>query len=259
MPRPVSPTDGIAWVTGASTGIGRAVALRLAADGWRVAATARGHDGLAALVADAPSGRIRSYPGDISDPGAMAALVTRIEAENGPIALALLNAGIYEPVTAATFTAEAAARTMTVNWIGTVNCLAPVMAAMRARKAGQIAVSSSVAGFGGLPNSSIYSASKAALTKLAEGLKFDLDREGVLIQVIHPGFVKTPATDRNDFPMPFLMSVDDAADRIVRGLRATSFEITFPRRFSYGLKLLNMLPYAAYFRLVARGTGVDRA
>jgi NAD(P)-dependent dehydrogenase (short-subunit alcohol dehydrogenase family) len=255
MPKPVTPADGVAWITGASTGIGRETARRLAAAGWTVAVTARGADGLATLAAEAPAGRIVPMPGDVTDPAAMAAIVGRIEAEIGPLALALLNAGTYKPLKAATMQVADFRDTFAVNVDGTINALVPAVAAMQGRGRGQVAIVSSVAGYGGLPGAAAYSASKAALIKMAESLKFDLDRLGILIQVINPGFVETPLTAKNDFPMPFLMPVDAAADRILRGLSAGRFEIVFPRRFAAILKLLNALPYGLYFRLVARSTG----
>ena len=114
---------------------------------------------------------------------------------------------------------------------------------------------SSVAGYRGLPSSLAYGATKAALINLCEALKFDFDRLGLKIQLVNPGFVRTPLTDKNTFPMPFLMEVDAAADRVVDGLAGNAFEITFPRRFTYGLKLMRMLPYWAYFPMVRRATG----
>ena len=115
---------------------------------------------------------------------------------------------------------------------------------------------SSVAGFRGLPSAGPYCASKAAVTVLCESMKCDLDRSGVKMQVIHPGFVETPLTDKNPFRMPFLMSPEDAARRICLGLARDRFEITFPRRFTWWLKLMRCLPYAAYFPLVKRFTGL---
>jgi len=112
-----------------------------------------------------------------------------------------------------------------------------------------------VAGYRGLPSSAAYGASKAALINMCEALKFDLDRTGVRIQLIDPGFVRTPLTDRNPFPMPFLMEPEEAAERMVRGLASPRFEITFPKRFTWQLKLLRILPYALYFPLVRRITG----
>ncbi len=127
MPRPVTPADGIAWVTGASTGIGRAVALKLAKAGWTVAVTARGADALTSLAAEAPEGRIKPFPGDVTDAPGLQALVGRIEADVGPIALALLNAGTYSKISARNFTVEAMDKTMSVNWNGTINALAPAL------------------------------------------------------------------------------------------------------------------------------------
>ena len=124
------------------------------------------------------------------------------------------------------------------------------------RKKGHLAIVASVAGYRGLPRAAAYSATKAGLIALAEGLKFDLDRAGVKIQVINPGFVRTPLTDKNDFAMPFLMDVDDAVERIVRGLEGDAFEVVFPRRFAWMLKLLGLLPDRLYFRLVAKATGL---
>jgi short-subunit dehydrogenase len=140
--------------------------------------------------------------------------------------------------------------------MGAVNLLAATMPGMIHRGGGQIAVVASVAGYRGLPRAAVYSATKAGLIALAEGLKFDLDRHGVKIQVINPGFVRTPLTDRNDFAMPFLMEVDAAVDRIVEGLASDRFEIAFPRRFAWALKLLGLLPDRLYFPLVARATGL---
>ena len=114
---------------------------------------------------------------------------------------------------------------------------------------------SSVTGYGGLPTSAAYGPTKAALINLAESIKFDLDRKNIRTSVVCPGFVDTPATESNPFPMPFLMPVDEAAERIINGIVTGQFEITFPRRFTYGLKLLNMLPRRLYFWLVKRATG----
>lgn len=252
-PRSSRPADGVAWVTGASSGIGRALALHLAREGWTVHATARSAEALAALAAES-GGRIVAAPGDVTDPAAMAALVAGIEAR-APIALAVLNAGIYLPVRGEALDRDDFARTFAVNLDGTVNALLPLLDAMKPRRAGQVAIVSSVTGYGGLPTSAAYGASKAALINLAESLKFDLDRLGIRIQVVNPGFVETPATAQNAFPMPALMKVDEAAARIVRGLAGSGFEITFPRRFTYVLKALGLLPYRLYFPLVARITG----
>jgi NAD(P)-dependent dehydrogenase (short-subunit alcohol dehydrogenase family) len=256
-PRPMTPADGAAWITGASSGIGRDLARQLAADGWTVYVTARDAAALATLAADG-GGRIVALPGDVTNPAAMAEAVATIEASGRPLALAVLNAGIYLPVGAADLTLDAFEKSFSVNLSGTVNGLVPALAAMRARGRGQLAVVSSVAGYGGLPTSAAYGATKAGLTNLVESLRFDLDRMGILIQVVHPGFVETPATDRNPFAMPFIIKAEEAARRIRRGLAGTGFEITFPRRFTWLLKAVNLLPYPLYFAIVGRITGPKR-
>ncbi|WP_181707097.1 SDR family NAD(P)-dependent oxidoreductase [Chthonobacter rhizosphaerae] len=253
-PLPQTPADGVAWVTGASSGIGREVAARLAKGGWRVVVSARSEAALAALAAEHP-GRIVPFRLDAEDRAAAATAVARIEAEVGPIALAVLNAGIYLPVKGDALTLEPFTRSVAVNLTGTVDVLVPLIDAMKTRRKGQIAVVSSVAGYSGLPTSAAYGATKAALFNLCESLKFDLDRLGILLQVVSPGFVDTPATKTNPFPMPFLISVETAGERIVRGLGRRAFEITFPRRFTYGLKALRLLPYSLYFPIVKRFTG----
>mgnify|MGYP005835813397 CR=1 FL=1 len=253
-PRPARPQDGLAWITGASSGIGRQLALELVGRGWTVVATARREAELAALATEA-QGRIMAAPADVTDARAVAAAVHRVQAESGrPIALAVLNAGTYVHDSAERFDLDAFTRQVRVNVDGTATALAAVMPAMIARGSGQIAIVSSVAGYRGLPRAIAYSATKAALIAMAESLKFDLDRAGVMVNVVNPGFVKTPLTDRNDFPMPFLMPVEAAARRIADGLARGRFEIAFPRRFAAILKLMRLLPYALYFPLVGRTT-----
>jgi NAD(P)-dependent dehydrogenase (short-subunit alcohol dehydrogenase family) len=250
------PADGIAWVTGASSGIGRAVAEALQHRGFRVVVTARNAAVLAEMAAEAkPAGSIIVAPGDVTDREAMGALVERIETEHGAIALAFLNVGTFFPDGADGFGGKPFEETIRVNLFGTVNCLAPLMRVMQARRRGQIAINGSVAGYGGLPRASAYGASKAALINLAESLKFGLDPSGVTIQIVNPGFVKTPLTDLNDFPMPFLVPLAAAAERICRGFERDGFEIAFPRRMAWLLKGLNMLPYRVYFWLVGKATG----
>jgi short-subunit dehydrogenase len=187
----------------------------------------------------------------VIDAARMAAIVDR----TSPIALAVLNAGTHFPTRASPIDREAFAKTFDLNVMGVVNGLAAVLPGMVARGRGQCWIVSSVAGYGALPTAAAYGASKAALINLAGGLKFDLDPKGVHVGVINPGFVETPLTAKNPFPMPFLMKAQDAAKRMADGFGRPRFEITFPRRFSFMLKALNMLPYAWYFPLVAKATG----
>jgi short-subunit dehydrogenase len=123
---------------------------------------------------------------------------------------------------------------------------------MRERGHGQVALVASVAGYRGLPTAAAYSASKAAAIAMAESLRPELEPDGVLMQVVNPGFIKTPLTDKNDFPMPMLMDVEDATTKLVAGLGRTRFEIVFPRLFCWIVKLYRCMPYALAMR-VARG------
>jgi NADP-dependent 3-hydroxy acid dehydrogenase YdfG len=249
----VTPKDGAAWVTGASAGIGRATALALVDRGWTVHVTARNSEALAALAAERP-GKIVPQPGDVTDAGRMAGIVQTIEAES-PLALVILNAGVYLPMRAQEFDAAQAAKTFDVNLTGVANCLDPVLKAMIARKHGHVALTASVAGYRGLPRAAAYSASKAALIAMAEALAFDLIDLNVRISVLNPGFVQTEATAVNDFDMPFLMTTDTAARRIVEGLAKPGFEIAFPRRFALILRTIGLLPNRAYFAVVRKALG----
>lgn len=251
------PKDGAAWVTGASSGIGRAVAERLAREGFTVFVTARSAEALDDLAeaAGRTGGAVVAKPGDVTDAAAMRRIAEDIVAENGKLALAVFNAGVFQPVHGECLDRAVFEKTFTVNLMGVVNGLAPAIDIMKGEKRGHIVIVSSVTGYGGLPTSAAYGASKAALINMAESLKFDLDKLGIRIQVVNPGFVDTPATRKNPFKMPALMPVEAAAERLVRGLGGSGFEITFPRRFTYWLKALQLLPYPAYFGLVARATG----
>ena len=247
------PADGIVWITGASSGIGLALAEAHLARGWRIAATARREPELQALAARFP-GRVIVAPADVTDPDAVRHAVATIEAEQ-TIARAILNAGAYERDTAENFEAARLRRQVELNLIGTAICLEVVMPGMIARKAGQIGLVASLAGLAGLPGSVSYSTSKAGMIAMAESLKFDLDKYGVAISAICPGFVKTPMTANNRFPMPFLMEVDDAAKTIVAGLDAGRFLIAFPEGLARPLRILRSLPHSVFFPLMARFGG----
>lgn len=243
------PQDGVAVITGASTGIGRAVALEMARRGWRVAALARNAEKLAELAGEG-GGRITPFPCDVTDPSAVAETIRRIEREQGPIAFAFLNAGRSIHMTVPDFDVAAIRAIYEVNVLGVFNCVAALLPLMTGRRAGQIALCASVAGYGGLPRSTAYSSSKAAVISAAVGLAIDCRPFNVLVQCVNPGFVDTPLTRKNRFPMPFLMTPEAAARRCVDGFERGGFEIVFPRRMAYGLKALNLLPYPLYIRLM---------
>lgn len=256
----MTPADGVAWLTGASSGIGKATALELARRGWTVCLTARRLEELEALAGEAAGlpGRLVAHAGDVTDEVGMAALVETIERIHGPIALAFFNAGVAPYTRAGALDVNAFRQALNVNVLGAANGLAPVLARMGARRKGQVAVNASVAGYRGLPKAAAYGASKAAAIHLCEALKFDCDNLGITMQVVNPGFIDTPLTRKNDFPMPFLMSMDDAARRVVDGFERGRFEIIFPRRLAFILKVMRLLPYAWYFPLVARQTGWNK-
>ncbi len=245
------------WITGAGKGIGRALALKYAQDGATVAASARTTADLESLAVDAAalSGRIVAAPLDVTDEAATGRTFADLETKLGPFDLVVLNAGTHVPTPAAAFDTSVVRRLVEVNLMGAVHGLAAVMPAFMARRRGHIAVVASVAGYRGLPTAAAYGATKAGLIALCESLRPELKSAGVNLSLINPGFVKTPLTNRNPFPMPFLMPVDAAAERIVRGLEQGRFEITFPRRFTWGLKLLRCLPYALFFSITARMQG----
>jgi NAD(P)-dependent dehydrogenase (short-subunit alcohol dehydrogenase family) len=248
------PADGVAWVTGASAGIGRGVALELARRGYEVYATARRADELQSLAQEAQGlkGSVVPAPGDVTDRAGIARLVADIESKR-PIALAFLNAGGSFRDAAGDFGGEGFARTFALNVQGVANGANPVFNAMRARKRGQIAITGSVAGYGGLPNTGAYAPTKAAIISLTVGLKFAADRHNVTVQIVNPGFVRTPFVADVTNPMPFLMECDEASRRICDGFERGGFEVCFPRRLAWILKAINRLPYPAYFALFRMG------
>ncbi|MCP1335722.1 SDR family NAD(P)-dependent oxidoreductase [Futiania mangrovi] len=245
-------TTGLAWITGASSGLGRALALKMAHEGWRVAITARSEGALAEVAGEAAHGRIVPYPCDTTDANAMADTVARIEADLGAIDIAVFNAGTHQPVHAADLEADTFRKLVEVNVFGTLNGFLPVFAAMKARRVGQIAVVASVAGYRGLPTSAAYGLTKAGLINFTEALRPEAEMMGIRLQLVCPGFVKTPLTARNDFPMPFLIEVEDAADAFYKGLMSDRFEIVFPRVFGWLMKLYRMLPYPLALMLARR-------
>ncbi len=245
-----APADGAAWVTGASAGIGRGVALELARRGFTVHATARRAEALAALAAEAQglAGRILPAPGDVTDREGLAALYRGLEAQ-GPIALAVLNAGGAYRDPTGDFGGEGFQRTFALNVQGVANSVNPALNAMKGRGRGQIAIVGSLIGYGGVPNAYAYGPSKSAAVSLAVGLKFEAEKHGVAVQIVNPGYVKTELTAGNRYPMPFLMECDEAARRICEGLRRGGFEIRLPLRFALLTRLVQSLPYPLFFAL----------
>ena len=243
-----------AWITGASSGIGRQMALRLAQDGMHVVASARTAEALATLEQQG-NGRIAAWPVDVVDRDQVARAVAGIERAHGRIDLAILNAGTHRPMSADDFSTETLGSLIDVNLMGVANCLEALLPRMRARRSGHIAVVASLAGYRGLPTAAAYGASKAAVINLCEALKPDCDRAGIKLQLVDPGFIDTPLTRRNEFKMPFLMPVESACEAFICGLRSNRFEIVFPRGFAAIMKTMRILPYRLYFAVVRKQTG----
>ena len=246
-----------AWVTGASTGIGREIALVLASRGVKVAVTARSAARLSELAENSPL--IMPVSADVTNPQDMARAHAAIVSSLGAIDLAILNAGVWDPMGGTDFTAARVADSMAVNYMGLAHALEPLLPAMIEARRGQVALVASVAGYRGLPRAAAYAPSKAAAISLAEVLHADLARHGVKVSIVNPGFVETPMTSVNTFPMPFIIKADDAARRIVKGLAKGKFEIAFPWQMVAILKLARALPYPAYFWLVRNHIAPDRA
>lgn len=246
----------VAWIVGGGTGLGAETAKRLIERGWTVAISGRRPEPLEALEA---SHGARPYPLDVTDFDAVKAMVARIAADLGRIDLMLFSVANGELSGTGQYEFARYARIIDTNLLGAVRVIDPVVAQMRAQGGGEIALIASVAGYFGLPRAAAYSSGKAAMIALAQTMKVELARDNIAVRVICPGFVKTELTANNDFPMPFLMEADEAGRRIVRGLLDSKrFEIAFPRRFVFILKLIGLLPYPLFFGLMNRLLTVGR-
>lgn len=242
----------VAWVTGAGQGIGRALARRLAYQDWIVCASARTFKDLESLKSECPDGSVRNYVLDVSDEIATQAVLNDIDADVGVPDLAVLNAGTHIPVMAENLSVEPFRQLMEVNYMGTVHGLLGVLKMMRPIGAGHVAIVSSLAGYRGLPSAAAYGPSKAALINMCEALRPEIETFGIKLQLINPGFVKTPLTDRNDFEMPFLISVEQAIDYILSGFETDRFEIAFPTRFAIFMSILRILPNSLFLAITRR-------
>ena len=241
----------IAWVTGASKGLGKSLTRELLKDGWVVAISSRNLMELEAVAEELISfgGEVRAYPLDIADNEEVERTLNIIEQDLGEINLAILNAGTYIRFGADEFSMDLFNKQININLLGTVSCIVAVLNKFKVRKSGHIAVVSSLSAYRGLPYASAYGASKAALSNICESLKPELDNLNIGLSLIHPGFVRTPLTSKNDFKMPFIIDSEVAAKEIVKGIYSKKFEISFPFRFVIIMKLLRLLPYWLYFKI----------
>ncbi|WP_315920127.1 SDR family NAD(P)-dependent oxidoreductase [Mesorhizobium sp. SP-1A] len=251
-----NPKDGVAWITGGSSGIGRELAKELAAQGFRVAVTAREEDCIDTLVSECAGlpGSVLSFACDVTDERAMAETVAVIEAKAGPIVLAIFNAGAFVPVVGDNLSVRKFRRSFDVNVMGVMNGLVPTVKCMRSRGRGHIVMVGSISAYFGWPTTAAYGATKAAINAIAESLKFDFDKIGIRIQVMNPGFIDTPLTRASGVRLPALMPAPVAAKRALEGIQRGGFEVTFPRRLTWSLKLLSMLPRPFCLSVIGRLT-----
>ena len=242
----------IIWITGASSGIGKALAIKFAEKGWTVAASARRENLLEDLNKFNPN--IYYFPLDVTEIENCKLIANKIIEKFGGIDICVFGTGMHDPKSEKRFDLNKIREIMEVNYFGTMNSINSIYEYFSKKKNGQISIISSVAGYRGLPAAGAYCASKAALTSYAESLNFDMKMKNVRVSLISPGFIKTPMTDQNDFPMPMIKSPEFAANEIFKGLtEKKSFEIHFPKTFTYFLKFLQILPSSIYFKLVSKG------
>lgn len=230
--------DKAVWVVGGSSGIGAAVARELLVRGARVAISARREDRLHAVSA----GRMLVVPADTTDAPAMTAAAERVCDELGQIDLAVLSAGYWAQMTARSWDTEVFRRHAEVNLVGMSNAIGAVLPGMLARRSGVIAGVASVAGYRGLPGAEAYGASKAGQINLLAALRVDAAHDGVQVTTICPGFVRTEMTERNTFPMPFIIDVEEAARTICDGLEKDRTQIVFPARMAVLMGLARFVP-----------------
>ncbi len=245
------------WVIGASSGIGQSVAEQLLARGAKVACSARNQTTLQHM-ADAAKTQENVLPLalDVTDHASLQAAAASILAKWGGLDLVLIVAGGYNEMRADTFDLKVVNHIIDVNLRGVFNCLDVVLPTLLRQGSGGIGIVASVAGYSGLPKALVYGPTKAALINLAESLYLDLHPRGINVYIINPGFVDTPLTKGNEFPMPGLMKANDAASALLRGVEQGQFHIHFPKSFTNWLRLARLLPYRAYFYLIRKVTGL---
>ena len=239
------------WITGASSGIGKALAEKFASEGWKVAASARRKEILDEMSSHE---NIFSYPLDVTNQDQIKISFEKIIEDFKGLDLCVFSSGTYDPKLEQKINVKQNKFVMETNFFGVLYCINAVENYFKNKKNGHISIVSSVAAYRGLPNSSGYGPSKAALTNLTESLYFDFKKHNVRISLVSPGFIKTPLTDKNEFPMPFIKSPEFAAEKMFNGLtKSKAFEIHFPKALTILLKIFRVLPYKIYLFLIDKG------
>jgi len=240
--------DKVVWLTGASSGIGEALAIELAARGAKLAITARRAEILTRLSNDlsAKGGAVAALPGDVEDRSQMHEVAQEIRARFGKIDCLISNAGTHRFTVPEKFDAEEYRAIMNLNFGGMLNCIEAVLPEMIESKSGHIVAVASLAGYRALPRAAAYGASKAAMIHFLDSLRFHMAEYNIPVTTVNPGFVKTPLTDKNDFSMPFLVSAADAAKTICNGVAKQKAEVAFPFLFTQILRVGRLLPASIY-------------
>lgn len=241
----------VVWIIGASSGIGAALAVHLSSLGARVAISARRADVLASVAETAKAEWV--LPLDVTEVSSIRRAKEQLVESAGQIDRVVFLSGSYNPMNLDDLDLEQVRNTVDINLVGAFNLIREVYPYLVEQAFGQLSLCASISGYGGLPHSQPYASTKAAMINLTESLRVEASGTGVDIKLINPGFVRTPLTDKNDFDMPFIMEPEAAAERIAKGLKKQGFEIVFPRRFAFMLKLLSRLPYWLRFRLMSKG------
>ena len=245
--------DKVIWITGASTGIGKSLAIKFSKNGWKVAISARRAEILDDISRQ--NENIFPFPLDVTNKEECKKVFLEIKNKLQNIDICVFSTGTWDPKKEKDIDIDQIENVMKVNFFGTLNSIKSVEKYFKDLGKGHISIVSSIAGYRGLPNSTGYGPSKSALNNLAESLYFDFKKYGVRISLISPVFIKTPMTDINDFKMPFLKTSEYAADKIYHGLVNTNvFEIHFPKQLTLILKFLKILPNWLYLKLVGKLT-----
>lgn len=247
--------DEIVWIIGASSGIGRALAVELNHRGARVIVSSRRRELLESLASE--YSLEMALPVDVCEPAALRTALDNIIRHTGGIDRILFMSASYQPMTLDDLSLNELRTMVDVNLVGAFNLIQACFPLLVSRGKCQLAFCASVAGYRGLPRSQPYASTKAALINLAESLRAEATGTGVDVRLICPGFVRTPLTDLNDFDMPAIMEPSEAARRIADGLKSAHFEIHFPKRLSLALKFAKLLPYGLWFALI-KGASVRR-
>jgi short-subunit dehydrogenase len=238
-------------ITGASSGIGRGLALALGSKGAKLGLVARRAETLDEVVGEIESqgGKAVALPADVQNADSMLAAANQLRDALGPIDVLIASAGIGPTRDAAKFSAEEVANVMNVNVIGASNSVAAVLPEMIARGQGQLVAISSLAAYRGVPKSAAYCASKAAVSSFFESLRLDLEPRGVDVTIIHPGFIKTPLTAGRGAQMPFLMELDDAVNKMVRAIEKRRKQYSFPWQLATIVRAGMIMPIWMYDRI----------